>query len=118
MKCEYCGDGCTECSAKQGCIKDFRVDHGFKLGQAADYGTKFPFSAQFPSNQFETATPCKDARCDMCQDNDNVDASMVLNASKAMKVASFKVCDSCYQYVDPELRAEKNYLYHCPLCES
>ena len=45
---------------------------------------------------------------------------MVKDATEVMKDAkkSFKVCDSCYQYVDPGLRAEKNYFFHCPLCES
>ena len=78
----------------------------------------FPFSSTGPpSTQFNTAQPCQDSRCDMCQTYDNADGNTVTGVDAARYVGK-KVCDSCSLYVDPDLRVAKNAFLLCALCTS
>jgi hypothetical protein len=61
-KCIYCGDGCTTCSSKFGCLDSPLLGHGYRL--SLTYNSTFPFNAVQPTVQFQTIQPCNDPRCD------------------------------------------------------
>ncbi len=49
MTCEYCGDGCTVCSIKFGCLDSFQLGHGYRT-TTINYLTVFPYSSKQPSS--------------------------------------------------------------------
>jgi len=80
MQCDYCGASCTQCSSKFGCLSDYKVNHGYRMSDATVYATSnvFPYSSSgAPSTLFETAQPCADSRCDICQTYDDADGSTI-----------------------------------------
>lgn len=48
MECEFCGETCTFCSPKYGCIKDYRLNRGFKTSLTYPSDQK-KFSPVMPS---------------------------------------------------------------------
>lgn len=65
MACEYCGDTCTLCSLKFGCLQDYRLNRGYKttLTYPVNLGQ---FSPVKPTDSFQTSVTCKDQRCNGC----------------------------------------------------
>lgn len=43
-KCDFCGDTCSVCSSKYGCLDSYQLDHGFRKS-SINYNSSFPFSA-------------------------------------------------------------------------
>ena len=118
-KCEYCGETCTLCSPKLGCLSDYMLDRGYKSvwdegsEAASSYPSgEFPFSPAMPATTFNTTTACSDSRCDKCQEWDG----------EYDPAEGSKRCDSCFQYVHMYEPFRQQVLEQgglgCVLCDS
>lgn len=63
MTCDYCGDSCSVCSSKYGCMDSYQFGHGYR-STTLGYTPVFPFSKKQPSTLFAIPERCKDSRCD------------------------------------------------------